>query len=743
MTKQTFEAELARIVAGQCRDPFGILGPKKGGAGIDLTVFLPYATGVKVLLGKREIDMQPRGDGLFFLSDAATAEDLAPGAYKLKIDWSGVSQVIVDPYAFGPLLSDYDIFLFRQGRLFRMADSFGANSCEFSGEKGVLFAVWAPDAHCVSVVGDFNGWNPCRHPMRLRIEAGVWELFLPGVEAGARYKFAITGYGGKRIPWKADPLAKMAEPAPLTASIVAAPPQIAWSDAGWIEDRVKTQAPDAPLSFYEVHIESWLRGQFECPVSWDGAIDRLIPYVVEMGFTHIELMPIMEHPFGGSWGYQPLGLFAPTSRLGGPDDFARFIDACHRAGIGVALDWVPGHFPNDAYGLVSFDGNPLYEHADPREGFHRDWNTLIYNFGRHEVRNFLIASALYWIETFHVDALRVDAVASMLYRDYSRSEGEWIPNVYGGRENFEAIGFLREMNGVLAERCPGAITIAEESTAFPGVTTSVEYGGLGFHYKWNMGWMNDTLHYLARDPIYRKWHHNDLLFSICYAFSETFVLPLSHDEVVHGKGALVNKLPGDEWRRHAQLRLLYGYMWTHPGKKLLFMGCELAQDTEWNHDTGFPWPHPFNLLKNGMRRWVRDLNALYRAYPAMHRLDASYEGFNWIVTDDHENCVIGYRRSIGQREKDIVVVLNFTPEPRFSYRIGAAFKGAWRELLNSDAEVYGGSGLGNFGGGETEDIPSHGDAQSIVLTLPPFGVVVLAAEEKAPVLSLPKNSAAG
>ena len=728
MQVHTQDATLARIVAGQCRDPFSRLGPHKNGDGAELAVFLPFAKGVDILLGgDRKIAMQSLGDGLFLASDLAAA-DLEPGAYRLDIDWGQARQIIADPYAFGPLLSDYDLFLFRQGRLFRMADSLGANPRSFSGENGVLFAVWAPDAHCVSLVGDFNGWNACRHPMRLRIEAGVWELFLPGVEAGARYKFAITGYGGKKLPWKADPLAKMAEPAPLTASIVATAPDIVWSDADWLSRRAKTQAPEAPLSFYEVHIESWLRGQHDCPISWDGAIDRLIPYVSEMGFTHIEMLPIMEHPFGGSWGYQPLGLFAPSSKLGSPEDFARFVNACHEARIGVALDWVPGHFPNDDHGLVAFDGNPLYEHADPREGFHRDWNTLIYNYGRHEVRNFLIASALYWIETFHVDALRVDAVASMLYRDYSRGAGEWVPNIHGGRENLEAIAFLREMNGVLDERCPGAITIAEESPAFPGVTTRVEHGGLGFHYKWNMGWMNDTLRFFKRDPVHRHWHIDDILFGLCYAFSEKFVLPLSHDEVVHGKGALIEKMPGDDWRRHAQLRLLFGLMWTHPGKKLLFMGGELAQENEWDHDAPFPWPHPFNELKNGVRNWVRDVNALYRDSKPLHRLDAQPEGFAWIVADDRENCVIAYRRSSGVRASDVIVVLNFTPAPRENYRIGVPFRGAWRELLNSDAEIYGGSGVGNLGGGKTEDVAAHGEAQSVNLTLPPFGVVVLAAE---------------
>ena len=728
MNVESSKATLAEIVAGQCRDPFSSLGPHNNGETTDLTAFLPFASRVEVLLADRSVEMQSLGEGVFYAPAIAGPEGLAPGAYRLRIDWGHTSQILADPYAFGPLLSDYDLFLFRQGRLFRMADSFGANLREFAGEKGVLFAVWAPDAHSVSVVGDFNGWNATRNPMRLRIEAGVWELFLPGVAAGARYKFAITGYGGKKLPWKADPLAKLAEPPPASGSIVAGAPDIAWTDSDWLAQRQKIQAPDAPLSFYEVHIESWLRGQHDCPLSWDGATERLIPYVVEMGFTHIELLPIMEHPFGGSWGYQPLGLFAPSSRLGSPQDFARFVDACHAAGVGVALDWVPGHFPNDDYGLVAFDGNPLYEHADPREGFHRDWNTLIYNYGRHEVRNFLIASAIYWIETFHVDALRVDAVASMLYRDYSREPGEWVPNIHGGRENLEAIAFLREMNGVLDERCPGAITIAEESTAFPGVTQKPEHGGLGFHYKWNMGWMNDTLRFFKRDPIHRHWHLDDILFGLYYAFSEKFVLPLSHDEVVHGKGSLIAKMPGDDWRRHAQLRLLFGLMWTHPGKKLVFMGNELAQELEWDHDAPFPWPHPFNELKNGVRRWVGDLNALYRKHPQLHRLDASSDGFRWIVADDRENSVLAYRRSSGDASSDIVVVLNCTPAPRENYRVGVPFRGKWRELLNSDAEIYGGSGIGNFGGGQTEEIYAHGEAQSVELALPPFGVVVISAD---------------
>ena len=726
MSLPSSDPAYATLIAGNCRDPFALLGPHASDAGTDLTVFMPYARGLRVLRENfAPVEMLPLGEGVFVAPQIAGAEGLS--RYDLEVDWGDLQQVLADPYAFGPALSDFDLHLFRQGRLFRMADSFGANLREIDGEKGVVFAVWAPDAQNVSVVGDFNGWNDKRHPMRLRIEAGVWELFLSGATLGARYKFAITAYGGRKLPWKADPLAKQAEPAPATASIVAQAPQISWSDGDWMARRGEAQGPQAPLSFYEVHVESWLRTQDGCPISWDGAIDRLIPYVRDNGFTHIELLPIMEHPFGGSWGYQPLGLFAPTARLGGPEDFARFIDACHAAGLGVALDWVPGHFPNDAHGLVAFDGNALYEHADVREGFHRDWNTLIYNYGRHEVRSFLIASALYWVETFHVDGLRVDAVASMLYRDYSRAEGEWIPNIHGGRENYEAIGFLREMNQVLTERCPTAITIAEESTAFPRVTEKVENGGLGFHFKWNMGWMHDTLRFFQREPIHRRWHFEDILFGLNYAFSERYVLPLSHDEVVHGKGSLISRMPGDFWRRCANMRLLFGLMWTHPGKKLLFMGGEFAQEQEWDHDAPFPWPHSHDEPRNGLRRLVRDLNQIYRDHPSLHRLDAQPQGFRWIIADDAQNSVLAFRRSQGEARHDVVVVLNLTPEPRENYRIGVPFKGGWREMLNSDAACYGGSGIGNQGGGETEDIGSHGESQSISLTLPPLAVLLLAA----------------
>ena len=719
------ETPFAQIVAGRCRDPFAWLGPHQRGDATELTVFLPFAQKVEaVLKNGARVALDSRENGFFVASGLPAS--LGAADYLLDIDWGGARQTHADPYAFAPLLTDHDIFLFRQGRLLRLAESLGGNVETFDGVEGVLFAVWAPDAHNVSLIGDFNGWNFSRHPMRLRVEAGIWELFVPGVTAGARYKFAVIGADGSALPHKADPLAKIAELPPATASVVSAPLDFAWTDADWLAERAKRQAPDAPISFYEVHVESWLRGQHDCPLSWDGAIDRLIPYVREMGFTHIELMPVMEHPFGGSWGYQPLSLFAPTARLGSPRDFARFIDACHTAGLGVALDWVPGHFPNDAHGLARFDGTALYEHADAREGFHKDWNTLIYNYGRHEVRNFLIASALHWIEAFHIDALRVDAVASMLYRDYSRDAGEWVPNVHGGRENLEAIGFLKEMNAAIRDLGAGAIAIAEESTAFPGVSAPLEQGGLGFQYKWNMGWMNDTLRFFQRDPVHRRFHLNDLTFSLVYAFSEKFVLPLSHDEVVHGKGSLIARMPGDPWRRHAQLRLLYGWMWLHPGKKLLFMGCELAQESEWNHDGALPWPHPDDKLKNGVRRWVADLNALYRDTPALHEGDASPEGFAWIIADDSVNSVLAFRRRAGARE--VVAVLNLTPAPRENYRIGAPFSGRWRELLNSDAEIYGGSGWGNLGGGATEAIPAHGEAQSVTLSVPPFGVVVFGAE---------------
>jgi 1,4-alpha-glucan branching enzyme len=561
--------------------------------------------------------------------------------------------------------------------------------------------------------------------MRLRYPSGVWELFVPRVGPGARYKFSIVAADGTRLADKADPLAKAAEAPPATASIIADPIPYVWHDETWMQSRAARHRADAAISVYEVHAASWFRPAPHQTASWDALAERLVPYVVEMGFSHIELMPVAEHPFGGSWGYQPLGLFAPSGRFGPSEGFCRFVDACHCAGLGVMIDWVPAHFPTDGHGLARFDGTALFEHADPREGFHQDWNTYIYNFGRREVQGFLIASGVHWLEHFHVDGLRVDAVASMLYRDYSRRQGEWVPNVYGGRENLEAIGFLRHFNAVVEERCPGAITIAEESTAWPSVSRPVRDGGLGFAFKWNMGWMHDTLHYMQCDPIYRRYHHNELTFGLIYAFSENFVLPLSHDEVVYGKGSLIQKMPGDDWQRFANLRAYFGFMWGHPGKKLIFMGDEIAQWREWDHDSAIDWDLLDYPRHRGIQTLVRELNGLYRRESALHDRDSISAGFRWVVGDDYTNSVFAFLRFGHEDDRVVLVVCNMTPAPRIGYGIGVPRAGYWRELLNTDAEVYGGSNMGNGGGAESVATSMHGEAQSLFLTLPPLATIFL------------------
>jgi 1,4-alpha-glucan branching enzyme len=594
--------------------------------------------------------------------------------------------------------------------------------------EGVHFAVWTPNAQRVSVVGNFNAWDGRRHIMRLRHSAGVWEIFIPRLRAGERYKFEIVGPDGALLPLKADPLAKATERPPATASVVAEAWNFQWTDESWMARRKRLQAADAPISIYEVHPVSWLRPQGDPAgiLDWRGLAQKLIPYVSALGFTHIEFLPIMEHPFGGSWGYQPLSQFAPSARFGEPQEFAHFVDACHRGNIGVILDWVPGHFPTDAHGLARFDGTPLYEHADPREGFHHDWNTYIYNFGRREVQGFLIASALYWLGQFHVDGLRVDAVASMLYRDYSRKEGEWIPNRYGGRENLEAIAFLRRLNALVSERVPEAVTVAEESTAWPGVSAPIRDGGLGFSYKWNMGWMHDTLQYLSHDPVHRRWHHNDMTFGLLYAFSERFILPLSHDEVVFGKGSLYARAPGDAWQKLANLRAYYAFMWTHPGKKLLFMGNEIGQKQEWSHDGEVAWDVLQEHGHAGLQRLVRDLNHLYFRETALQR-DADPAGFRWIVGGDADQSVYAYERS-APGEKPCVSIINMTPVPRENYRVGVPLAGRWREIMNTDSAFYGGSNLGNGGAIETEPVPEHAFGQSLVLLLPPLAALILKPE---------------
>jgi 1,4-alpha-glucan branching enzyme len=711
------------LAGGRFSDPFAVLGPHRTAEGRVIRAFLPRATGVSVISradGRPLGVLAPEGpDGLF----SGQVENDAP--YLLRIDWNGVVQETEDPYSFGLALGEMDLYLFSQGAHWRLAERLGASVAVLEGVCGVRFSVWAPNARRVSVIGDFNTWDGRRHPMRLRREAGVWEIFVPRLTAGERYKFEIVGSAGQVLQ-KADPLARQTEAPPRTASIVAAPPDYPWSDQEWIASRAQRQRPRAAIAIYEVHAASWLRPADDehGVLSWDELAERLIPYATRMGFTHLELMPVMEHPFGGSWGYQPLFQFAPSARFGPPEGFARFVDRCHRAGLGVILDWVPGHFPTDPHGLAGFDGTALYEHADPREGFHHDWNTLIYNLGRREVQGFLLASALFWLETFHIDGLRVDAVASMLYRDYSRRPGEWTPNIHGGRENLEAIAFFRRLNTLVAERCPGAVTMAEESTAWPGVSAPVTQGGLGFFYKWNMGWMHDTLTYFGKDPIHRVWHHAAITFGLIYAFSERFVLPLSHDEVVYGKGSLFRRAPGDDWQKRANLRAYFGFMWTQPGKKLLFMGGEIGQPAEWNHDAEVDWGQLDDPGHAGIQRLVGDLNRLYVAEPSLHEGDAEPWGFEWVIVNDSTNSVFAWLRR-DRAGAPILMVLNMTPIPRPAYRVGTPVGGAWTETLNSDAAVYGGANLGNGGKVSAEARPAHGQPFSVSLMLPPLAILVL------------------
>ena len=628
------------------------------------------------------------------------------------------------------MLTDQDVYLFREGTLFRAYDKLGAHLCEIDGVAGARFGVWAPNAERVCVMGDFNDWSPTSSPLKAREDgSGLWEGFIPALTEGSRYKYHIVSRYGDYEVDKGDPYAFQCEPPPLTASILSKT-EYPWGDSDWASQRRRRDALDAPMSIYEVHLGSWRRvpDDGNRSLTYREMAHQLADYVREMGFTHVELMPVMEHPFFGSWGYQVTGYFAPTARYGSPQDFMFLVDHLHRNGIGVILDWVPSHFPADEHGLSYFDGTYLYEHADPRQGYHPEWNSSIFNYGRAEVRDFLGSSALFWLDRYHADGLRVDGVASMLYLDYARSEGQWIPNRYGGRENLEAVGFLRALNEATYREHPGTQTIAEESTAWPMVSRPTHLGGLGFGLKWNMGWMHDTLKYFSQDPIFRRFHHGQLTFSIWYAFTENFVLPMSHDEVVHGKGALIGKMPGDEWQQFANLRLLYGYMWGHPGKKLLFMGSEFGQKREWQHDESLEWHVLQYPLHAGVKNWVRDLNAFYRNEPALFEQDFSPAGFEWIDCNDAENSTISFLRK-GRDEKDIVIVVcNFTPVVRENYRIGVPRAGFWRECLNSDAPHYGGSGQGNLGGVEAAPLQAHGRYQSLNLRLPPLSVLMLKPE---------------
>jgi 1,4-alpha-glucan branching enzyme len=735
-----------RLVQGRHGDPFALLGPHEEEGGMVVRTFAPGALAVSVLSGEDAQGLPGRRvddcDGLFEVALDPKKVAGRPDAYCLHIDWPAgestdpatpaahLTQLTEDPYAFGPLLGELDLHLIAEGNHRELGRCLGAHVMTIHGIRGVRFAVWAPNATRVSVVGDFNQWDGRRHPMRHRVEAGVWELFVPRLAAGSRYKYELLGPMGEMLPLKADPVALETECPPATASVVSPPRSFRWTDEAWLAGRPERHEQHAPMSIYEVHAGSWLRVMEEGARSldWEELAERLIPYARGLGFTHLEFLPIMEHPFGGSWGYQPLGQFAPSARFGTPEGFAGFVDRCHAAGLGVILDWVPAHFPTDAHGLARFDGTALYEHADPKEGFHQDWNTLIYNLGRNEVVGFLIASALEWIEHFHVDGLRVDAVASMLYRDYSREPGEWVPNVHGGRENLESVAFVKKLNTTLAERCPGVMVIAEESTAWPGVSASVEEGGLGFSHKWNMGWMHDTLRYMQHDPVHRRHHHHDMSFGLIYAFSERFVLPISHDEVVHGKGSLLGKMPGDEWQRLANLRAYLGFMWAHPGKKLLFMGCEFGETREWNHDASPQWDLLDDPRHRGVQRLVRDLNRLYIAELALHVKDSRADGFAWLIGDDAAQSVFGFARFGDPGTSPIVALFNFTPVVREGYRVGLPAAGRWREVLNSDAGIYGGSNTGNGGGVGTEPVAWHGQEQSAVVTLPPLAAVFLRLE---------------
>ena len=705
---------IAALLEGTHADPFSLLGVHAGPDGVFARALLPGAETAEAhdLTGKKLGKLKRVDDRGLFEGKLAGA----PKPVKYRCTSGEHEWWITDAYSFGPVLGPTDDFLIAEGTHLRLFDKLGAHLIEHEGASGVHFAVWAPNARFVSVVGDFNDWNHRRHLMRKRLDIGVWELFIPDIEAGRAYKFRIVGPDGTVLPLKADPYAFAAELRPATASLTARPAKPDWGDAAHRAHWAKADARREPMSIYEVHPGSWQRDEHGWFQSWDSMAETLIPYVIELGFTHIEFLPVSEHPYDPSWGYQTTGLYAPSARFGGPDGFARFVDGAHRAGISVLLDWVPAHFPTDDHGLANFDGTALYEHEDPRLGFHPDWNTAIYNFGRREVASFLVNNALFWAEHYHVDGLRVDAVASMLYRDYSRKAGEWIPNEQGGRENWEAVEFLRTMNKALYGSHAGIVTIAEESTSWPGVSKPVHEGGLGFGFKWNMGFMHDTLQYMARDPVHRKYHHAEITFGLVYAFSENFVLPLSHDEVVHGKGSLLGKMSGDDWQKFANLRAYYGLMWGYPGKKLLFMGQEFAQRREWSEERALDWDLLDAPAHAGVHRLVRDLNSLYRAKPALHARDCEAEGFEWLVVDDAAASVFAWLRK-APGAPPIAVISNMTPALHGHYRLPLPRDGQWREVLNSDAEVYGGSGKGNLG----EITAKHGAAQIVV---PPLATLM-------------------
>ncbi|MEM8654007.1 MAG: 1,4-alpha-glucan branching protein GlgB [Pseudomonadota bacterium] len=709
--------DIVALLSARHDRPFDVLGVHKVGRAAWCVALVPDAVEVSAKVGRKTVSLE-RIEGPLF----AAKVPVSKSAHSLSAvfadgsDWS-----FEDPYRFGPVLSEMDQYLMGEGTHRQLWSALGAHVTQVDGVGGTHFAVWAPNAVRVSVVGDFNVWDGCRHPMRRVGVTGVWEIFLPGISEGDLYKYEIAPRDGAPF-LKADPMGFGAQHPPETSSMVRDISGYGWDDDAWMQSRAAAQGRDKPISVYEVHLGSWRRTADGRRLSYKELATELVDYAKWMGFTHLEFLPISEFPFDGSWGYQPLGLYAPTIRFGPPHEFRDLVEAAHKAGLGVILDWVPGHFPSDAHGLAQFDGTHLYEHADPREGFHQDWNTLIYNYGRTEVRNHLTANALYWFKEYHVDGLRVDAVASMLYRDYSRDGDAWIPNKDGGRENYEAIDFLKEMNTVCYGEVDGIMTVAEESTAFPGVSSPVDAGGLGFGYKWNMGWMNDTLRYIEKDPIHRKYDHHLITFPIDYSFSENFILPISHDEVVHGKGSMIDKMPGNEWEKFANLRAYYGFMWGHPGKKLLFMGCEFGQWSEWNHDESLDWDALHGPHQKGLQALVRDLNHLYRDTPALHRRDCDPSGFRWIANDPDQSLT-AFARFGEDGDAPVVVVCNFTPVER-QWRIGVPAAGLWEEVLNSDAAAYGGGDRGNGGAVQSQSGDWDGLPDFVDVNVPPLATMM-------------------
>jgi 1,4-alpha-glucan branching enzyme len=716
-------SQISSILGASHGDPFGFLGlhPNPSGDGMVLRVFRPHSSYVKVTIdGSEPLEMERIHREGFY---EAIFPDRTEGfEYSLTFQFGDVViGPLRDPYSFGPVLGEQDVYFLGEGTHRRLWKTMGAHPRQFNGIDGISFAVWAPNAHRVSVVGDFNGWDGRVHPMRNH--NGVWEIFLPHLVPGDHYKFEIVGAEGNLFV-KSDPFAFFSQHGPQTASIIYDLDRYVWSDADWMKKRAKANPYQGPMSIYEVHLGSWKRRYEDGNrfLSYLEFADELIDYVSDMGYTHIELMPVAEFPFDGSWGYQGCGYFAPTSRFGTPDEFRQFVDRCHQRNIGVIVDWVPAHFPKDAHGLARFDGTALYEHADPRQGEHADWGTLIFNFGRNEVRNFLISNAMFWLQEFHIDGLRVDAVASMLYLDYSREDGQWIPNQYGGRENIEAIEFVKQLNQICYEENPGIMTLAEESTAFPGVSRPVDTGGLGFGFKWNMGWMNDSLSYMSHEPVHRKYHHGTATFSMIYAYHENYILVLSHDEVVHGKGSLVQKMPGDRWQQMANARFFLAWMFSHPGKKLLFQGIDFGQSEEWNYSQSLPWHLLDYPEHSGFQRLVRDLNRLYVSEPALHEMDHEPGGFEWIDHNDAKHSLFSYIRRSRQNEI-IVVAINATPVPRSGYRLGVPEGGYYEEILNSDSGLYGGSNVGAAGGIPAQDQEAHGRSHSIQIEIPPLATV--------------------